>query len=79
MGYFSRLAVELLEERTDRETPYLDEEEDTSNKPITNHDLAVAQQEEQYSIWNEQYAKRLVELAAQPKPSTQPAKVYAKK
>ena len=78
MGYFSRLAVDLLEEatdRADRELAYLEDEED---KPLTNQDLAALQQEEQYSIWNENYRKQLEE-AAGTKRQTDAPKVYQKK
>lgn len=71
MGYFSRLAVELLEERPDKELEiYTDED---TKEPKTNQELAAIQQEGQYSLWNEQYRKQL----EQPTSSEQP-KVYKK-
>ena len=53
MGYFSRLAVDLLEANRDRELNiYEDIDEDET--PKTNQELAALQQETQYSLWNEQ-------------------------
>ena len=54
---------------------YLEDEED---KPLTNQDLAALQQEEQYSIWNENYRKQLEEAAGAGKQTDAP-KVYQKK
>ena len=72
MGYFSRLAVDLLEENRDRELNiYEDIDEDET--PKTNQELAALQQETQYSLWNEQYRKQL----EQNKKAEQP-KVYKK-
>ena len=78
MGYFSRLAVELLEdskEREDRELIYLDEED----QPMTNQRPAAIQQEEQYSIWNEEYRKQLEQASLVKKQQTDGPKVYQKK
>lgn len=68
MGYFSRLAVELLETTRDREL-IIYEEKDEYEQPKTNAELAALQQEEQYSLWNEQYRRQLEKKAtiAQPK------------
>ena len=77
MGYFSRLAVELLEERPDKELEiYTDED---IKEPKTNQELAAIQQEEQYSLWNEQYRQQLEQPTSsdQPTSSEQP-KVYKK-
>lgn len=71
MGYFSRLAVELLETNRDRELEIYEGFEDET--PKTNQELAALQQEAQYSLWNEQYRK---ELEKRNKPE-QP-KVYKK-
>ena len=72
MGYFSRLAVDLLEANRDRELNiYEDIDEDET--PKTNQELAALQQETQYSLWNEQYRKQL----EQNKKVEQP-KVYKK-
>ena len=72
MGYFSRLAVDLLEANRDRELNiYEDIDEDET--PKTNQELAALQQETQYSLWNEQYRKQL----EQTKKAEQP-KVYKK-
>ncbi|MBO5120598.1 MAG: hypothetical protein J6C28_02790 [Bacilli bacterium] len=72
MGYFSRLAVDLLEANRDRELNiYEDIDEDET--PKTNQELAALQQETQYSLWNEQYRKQL----EQNKKAEQP-KVYKK-
>lgn len=71
MGYFSRLAVELLEERSDKELEiYTD---DDIKEPKTNQELAAIQQEEQYTLWNEQYRKQLEQKASSEQP-----KVYKK-
>lgn len=78
MGYFSRLAVELLEETTDREDRELIYLEDEEDRALTNQDLAALQQEEQYSIWNEEYRKQL-EQAAGAKAENDAPKVYKKK
>lgn len=76
MGYFSRLAVELLEEgREDRELACLGED----GKPVTNYDLAIEQQETQYSIWNKQYREQLEQTVASTKTKKDDApKVYKK-
>lgn len=75
MGYFSTLAIELLEGTPDRELIDIEDEFD-SDKPVTNQELAAAQQEEQFSIWNEQYRQQLEQSAKAPK-KEQP-KVYKK-
>lgn len=62
MGYFSRLAVELLEINRDREQ----EIDRTPDQP-------VIQQEEQFSLWNEQYRKQLEQSSKKSQP-----KVYKK-
>lgn len=70
MGYFSRLAVELLERNQDRE---LDINYGEEVEPKTNQELAALQQEEQHSLWNEEYRKQLEQRVAKEQP-----KVYKK-
>lgn len=70
MGYFSRLAVEILERSQDRE---LDINYGEEVEPKTNQELAALQQEEQHSLWNEEYRKQLEQRVAKEQP-----KVYKK-
>ena len=72
MGYFSNLAIELLDRNSDRELSMYDEDDCDSKK--TNQDLAREQQEEQYSIWNELYRRQLEQQAT----SKEQPKTYKK-
>ena len=72
MGYFSRLAVELLEQDADQELDIYGIDE-SLDRPKTNQELAAEQQESQYSIWNERYRQQLEKNVSAEQP-----KVYKK-